>query len=134
VFRIIIIDDNTKLREQIKRLLISELPFLDVAGVSDEKQAFLEFGKKRSDLVLIDIRLAAENGLKLIKKIKLQYPFIPLVINTNNDSSEYRSEAASAGADYFLSKKTNTINELVSLIESIFLRESEDTSKTYECS
>jgi hypothetical protein len=38
----------------------------------------------------------------------------------NNDSSKYRSEAALVGAGYFLSKISNTINELVSLTESIF--------------
>jgi hypothetical protein len=37
-------------------------------------------------------------------------------------SPEYRSEAAQVGADYFLSKNSNTINELVTLAESIFLK------------
>ena len=132
MFKIIIIEDNIKLRKRMKRILISKLPFLSVAEASDEKETFSEIGENRPDLVIIDIRLAGENGLNLTKKIKMQYPFIPVVINTNNDSPEYRSEAAQVGADYFFSKKSNTINELVSLAESIFLKESEDTSKTYE--
>ena len=134
MFKIIIIEDNIKLRKRMKRILISKLPFLSVAEASDEKETFSEIGEKRPDLVIIDIRLAGENGLDLTKKIKMQYPFIPVVINTNNDSPEYRSEAAQVGADYFLSKKSNTINDLVSLAESIFLKESVDTSKTHECS
>ena len=80
-------------------------------------------------MVIIDIRLASENGLNLTKKIKMQYPFIPVVINTNNDSPEYRSEAAQVGADYFLSKNSNTINELVSLAKSIFSKASVTTNQ-----
>lgn len=129
MFRIIIIEGNIKLREQMKRILISKLPLLSVAEASDEKETFLDIVEKRPDLVLIDIRLPDENGLNLTKKIKMQYPFIPIVINTNNDSPEYRSEAALAGADYFLSKKSNTVNELVSLIKSIYFKTFADTNQ-----
>jgi DNA-binding NarL/FixJ family response regulator len=132
MFKILIIEDNIKLRKRIKKILISKLPFLSVAEASDENETFSEIEKKRPDLVMIDIRLAGENGLDLTKKIKMQYPSIPIAINTNNDSPEYKTAAVQVGADYFLSKKSNTINDLVSLAESIYLRESEDTSKTYE--
>jgi DNA-binding NarL/FixJ family response regulator len=50
----------------------------------------------------------------------MRYPSIPVVINTNNDSPEYWNEAALVGAGYFLLKRSNTINELVSLTGSIF--------------
>jgi DNA-binding NarL/FixJ family response regulator len=121
---IIIIEENIKLRKQIKRILISKLPFLSIAEASDEKETFLEIGETHPDLVIIDIQLAGENGLNLTKEIKMQYPHIPVVINTNNDSPEYQNEATLVGADYFLSKRSNTINELVTLIESIFSKAS----------
>jgi DNA-binding NarL/FixJ family response regulator len=133
MFKILIIEDNIKLRKRIKRILISKLPFLSVEEASDETEAFSEIEKKQPDLVIMDIRLAGENGLDLTKKIKMRYPFIPIVINTNNDSPEYKTAAVQVGADYFLSKTSNTINDLVSLAESIFLMGSEDTSNSYEC-
>jgi DNA-binding NarL/FixJ family response regulator len=122
--RILIVEDNIKLRKRIKEILLSKLSFLCVAEASDERETFLEIKKKRPDFFIIDIRLAGDNGLKLTKKIKMQYPSIPVVINTNKDSPEYRNEAAHVGADFFLSKKSNTINDLVSLTESIFSKES----------
>jgi DNA-binding NarL/FixJ family response regulator len=132
MFRILIVEYNSKLRERIKKILMSKLPFLSIAEASDEKETFLEIEKKRPDLVITDIRLAGENGLDLTEKIKLRYPSMPIVINTNNDSPEYKNAAIRVGADYFLSKKSNTINDLLSLAEFIFSRGSEDTSKTYE--
>jgi DNA-binding NarL/FixJ family response regulator len=109
---------------ELKKSYYQSFLFLCVAEASDERETFLEISIKRSDCVIIDIRLAGDNGLKLTKKIKMRYPSIPVVINTNNDSSEYRSEAAQVGAEYFLSKNSNTINDLVSLTESIFSNES----------
>jgi DNA-binding NarL/FixJ family response regulator len=133
MIKILIIDDNIKLRKRIKRILISKLSFISVAEASDEKEAFLEFEKKRPDLVFMDIQLAGESGLDLIKKIKLRYPTIPIAINTNNDSPEYKTAAVQVGADYFLSKISNTINDLVLLTESAFLGERQNTSGTFKC-
>jgi len=131
MLKTLIIEDNIKLRKRIKKILISKLPFLSVAEASDEKETFLEMGKKRPDLVIMEIRLASENGLNLIQKIKARYPLIPIAINTNNDSPEYKTAAVRVGADYFLSKNSNTINDLVSLAESIFIR-NENNTLTYE--
>ena len=133
MFRILIVEDNIKLRRRIKRILMSKLPFLSVAEASDEKETFSEIEKKRPDLVVMDIQLAAESGLNLTKKIKMRYPDIPVAINTNNDSPEYENAAVEVGADYFLSKKSNTINDLALLAESIFLKKSEVKINTYEC-
>jgi DNA-binding NarL/FixJ family response regulator len=129
--KILIIDDNIKLRKRIKRILISKLSFISVAEASDEKEAFFEIEKKTPDLVFMDIQLAGESGLDLTKKIKLQYPSIPIAINTNNDSPEYKTAAVQVGADYFLSKISNTINDLVLLTESVFIGERRNTSSTF---
>jgi len=122
MFNILIIDGNIKLRNRVKKILTSRLPFLIIAGASDEKQTFSEIEKSRPNLVIMEIRLPGERGLNLTKKIKMRYPLIPIAINTNSDSPEYKTASAHVGADYFLSKKSNTINDLVSLVESVYLR------------
>jgi DNA-binding NarL/FixJ family response regulator len=127
MFDILIIEDNVKLRQQIKSILVSKLTFLNVAEASDEKEAFLEIEKNRPDLVIMDIHLAAENGLYLTKMIKMRYPCIPIAINTNNDSPEYKTAAGKVGAEYFFSKKSNTINDLALLAGSIFLKKTFET-------
>ena len=132
MIKILIIDDNIKLRKRIKRILISKLSFISVAEASDEKEAFLEIEKKTPDLVFMDIQLAGESGLDLTKKIKLRYPTIPIAINTNNDSPEYKTAAGQVGADYFLSKISNTINDLVLLTESVFSGECQNTRGTFK--
>ena len=125
MFSIIIVEDNIKLRKRIKKILLSKCPSLNIEEASDENKAFSEIRKKQPILVIIAIRLAGDNGLHLAKKIKDQYPHIPVAINTNHDSSEYKTAAVKVGVDYFLSKKSNSINDLVSLTQSICLRRAE---------
>ena len=132
MIKILIIDDNIKLRKRIKRILLSKLSFISVAEASDEKEAFLEIEKKRPHLVFMDIQLSGESGLDLTKKIKLRYPSIHIAINPNNDSPEYKTAAVQVGADYFLSKISNTINDLVLLTESVFSGECQNTRGTFK--
>ena len=127
MLNILIIEDNIRLRQQIKSLLISILPFLVVGEASDEKEAFSEIEKNRPDLVIMDIHLASENGLNLTKMIKMRYPYIPIAINTHSDSPEYKTAADKVGVEYFLSKKSNTINDLALLAGSFFLKKTCDT-------
>jgi DNA-binding NarL/FixJ family response regulator len=130
--RILIIEHNASLRKRIKKILKSKLPFLKVAEASGEQEAFIEIKKERPDLIIMDIQLASENGIELTKMIKTRYPFIPVAVNTNNDSPEYKFAAGQVGANYFFSKNSNTINDIVSLAQSIFLKESKDSVLDYE--
>jgi DNA-binding NarL/FixJ family response regulator len=127
MLNILIIEDNIRLRQRIKSILKSKLPYLIVAEASDEKEAFSEIENNRPDLVIMDIHLAAENGLNLAKMIKMQYPYIPIAINTHSDSPEYKTAADQVGVEYFLSKKSNTINDLALLAGSIFFKKTCDT-------
>ena len=78
MLNILIIEDDIGLRQRIKSILISKLPFLYVAEASNEKDSFSEIEKSRPDLVIMDIHLAVENGLNLTKMIKMRYPSIPI--------------------------------------------------------
>jgi DNA-binding NarL/FixJ family response regulator len=77
----------------------------------------------------MDICLKKENGLDLVKKIKYVYPHTVITINSNCDSPEYRAEAVHKGADYFLSKTTNTVQDLFELVESIHFQKYEGISR-----
>jgi DNA-binding NarL/FixJ family response regulator len=67
----------------------------------------------------MDIRLENENGLNLIKKIREKYPEIIITVNSYSDSFEYQMEAVRAGAKFFLSKKSHSTEDLLTLIKTI---------------
>ena len=95
------------------------LPFVKITEASNSEEALKHIKQNKPKLILMDICLKKENGLDLVKKIKYVCPHTVITINSNCDSPEYRAEAVHKGADYFLSKTTNTIQDLFELVESI---------------
>jgi DNA-binding NarL/FixJ family response regulator len=133
MFKILIIEDDTKLRRRIKAILELRLPFVTVTEASSSEEALKHIGQNRPDFILMDIRLKKENGLDLVKKIKYACPDAVITINSNCDSPEYRAEAVHKGAHYFLSKTTNTIQDLFSLVESIHSLRSDNFNYNSSC-
>ncbi|MCJ7539084.1 MAG: response regulator [Desulfobacterales bacterium] len=119
MYNIMVVENDIKLRQRIKAILELKLPFVSVIEASDAKQTLKRIKQHHPEFILVDIRLAKENGLILAEKIKKEYPNIIITINSNCDTPEYQAEAKKVGADYFLSKKTNTIQDLLKLVQSI---------------
>ena len=119
MFKALIVENNTKLRQKMKAILELKLPFVVVNEASDTEETMKKIEIDPPNLVLMDIRLENENGLSLIKKIREKYPKIIITVNSYSDSFEYQMEAVRAGARFFLSKKSHSIEDLLTLIKSI---------------
>jgi DNA-binding NarL/FixJ family response regulator len=119
-FRALLVENNIELSKRIKDILESKLPFLSVDVAVSGRETFQQITVNRPDVIIMEIRLPDENGLVLAQKVKSLYPQIRLIINTNNDSPEYNTKATHIGADYFLSKKLNTINDLVLVVVALY--------------
>ena len=115
---LLIVDDNSMLRKTTRGILESRFPRLRIFEAGDGQEAFTQIHSHVPDLILMDIRLPGDNGLKLTRKIKNLYPKIVIVIFTNHDLPEYREAAFENGADFFLSKSSPN-RKLSTLVESI---------------
>ena len=116
---ILIVEDNIGLRKMMKDILVAELHFAIIAEASNVKETFIEISKKLPDIIIMDLKLKKENGLKLTQLIKEKHPKIVIAINSNYDSLEYRKEAQQKGADVFLSKKTNNVGDIIALTKFV---------------
>jgi two-component system nitrogen regulation response regulator GlnG len=120
--KILIIENDNKLRAKIKEILQSRLPSADIIEATDADTTFSALANDTPGLILMDIQLGGYNGLKLTEKIKLRYPQITIIINSNYDSIEYRVAAHQLGADYFFSKKDHSLNDIAFLIAEVSSR------------
>ena len=125
---ILIVEDNINLRKMMKDILVAELDFATIAEASNIEETFIEISKYLPDIIIMDLKLKKENGLKLTQLIKEKHPQIIIAINTNYDSLEYRKAAKQKGADVFLSKKTNNVGDIITLTKFVF----EDKSRQSE--
>jgi DNA-binding NtrC family response regulator len=98
--RILVVEDEDKLRRVIELQLLS-------AGFDVDKAATAEEGLRvvdRADLVLTDLKLPKMDGLEFLALIRRQNAQVPVVMMTAFGSVETAVEAMKAGATDFLLK------------------------------
>ena len=119
--KLLIVDDNPMLRETTRSILEFKFPNLSIFEAGDGKEALIQIHDNLPNLILMDIRLPGENGLKLTRKIKALYPEIVIIIFTNYDVQEYRDAAFKNGADFFFPKTSPSRKKLSETVEKIFV-------------
>jgi DNA-binding NarL/FixJ family response regulator len=120
--KILIVDDNSVLRETTRSILELKFPLLRIFEAGDGKEALTQIHDHLPDLILMDIRLPGENGLKLTRKIKDLYPKMVVIIFTSYDLPEYREAAFENGAEFFLSKSSRDGRRLTAVVESVLAK------------
>ncbi len=115
----LIVDDNTNFRRNIKDLLKSESN-IDVIGEAvDGHEAIHQAEKLMPDMILMDISMPRLNGIDATRRIKKTLPDLKIIILTLYDSEEYRKAAYSNGANGFVVKET-IYDELMPVIHDSF--------------
>jgi DNA-binding NarL/FixJ family response regulator len=112
--RVAIVDDHPVLREGTAALLAAQpgLEIVGVAGSVDEASALLS--TTEIDVVLLDIRLGTDSGLRLLSEPSAEErPAI--VVLTSYDYPQYADAAMRLGASGFV-LKTAPIDELIDAI------------------
>ena len=113
--RILIVEDNEKMRRMLKQTLSRALPDdLQFMECEDGLAAVEMHGHFMPDWVLMDIQLQNADGLRATEQIVGQYPQARVVIVTNYDEPEYRLEAKKAGArDYVLKENLLALVQII---------------------
>ena len=111
--RILLIDDDRTVRDQVRHLLESGACRVEEAGdVETARRAFERF---RPDLVLLDYSLPDGTALDLLPAFKRQEPDVPVLILTGHAEIALAVATIKAGADQFLTKpvELGTLRTLV---------------------
>lgn len=116
--QILIVDDNTILREGLRSLLASHQGFQVVDEAGDGQEAIQSVDKFLPDLVLMDLSMPRMNGIEATREIKKKWPGIKILAFTVQDSEEYIMAMLKAGADGYI-LKDSTHDELIQSIENI---------------
>jgi DNA-binding NarL/FixJ family response regulator len=117
--KMMLVEDNDKFRVHLEALLRSRFPSLIIEMAKDGKEALAKVRDFLPEIVFMDVRLPGQNGLKVTKEIKTNYPNTTVIILTGYDLPEYRQAAFDSGAAHFLSKETSTSQEIFQVVESL---------------
>lgn len=96
------VDDDYRVRESIESLVASAGHTPLVFASAEE---FLRSGAPELAICLItDVRMPGIDGLELQRRVRLQYPRLPVILITAHYDAEIRQKALSQGAAGFLHK------------------------------
>ncbi len=126
MFRTMLVEDNVIFRESLRDSLRLKFPSIEIIEAVNGAEALEKIGVLPPHLIFMDIRLPGQSGLELTEKIKTLYPDVMIIILTNYDIPEYREAAARFKADYFFSKDSMAIEEVIPLVKSRFCQKKAD--------
>lgn len=101
-FKVLVIDDETTLRESLKLAL--EAAGYDVQDARTGEEGLELFGQSPPDLVLLDHWLPGMNGDQVLQRMREDQPEIPVIIMTAQGSVELAVHLMKMGAFDFLVK------------------------------
>jgi DNA-binding NarL/FixJ family response regulator len=117
--KIMIIEDDPDFRRTLLILLTQRFPALVLKEAGSGEEAIEEIQSFSPDLVLTDIRLPGENGLRLTQKIRMKYPHMPIIVLTSYYDIEYEEAAYAAGATRFASKHETSAEEIICIVGNL---------------
>jgi len=114
----LIVDDHDAMRGSLCDKIKNSFSNCVCLQAGSAEQALSLIGTRTADIVLMDIELPKMNGIAAVRRIKAVAPGTEVVVISIHDSTQYRNEAAAAGADGFVSKR-NMRAELVPLLTQL---------------
>jgi len=116
--RILVVDDEPQIRDLLSVYLIRQ--GFDVVTAASSQETLESLDKNAIDMVVLDIGLADEDGLKLLEDIKKNRPKVRVVMLTGMGFVEdLLQEAHQKGADGYVSKIV-PLDELLTAIKRGF--------------
>jgi CheY-like chemotaxis protein len=115
--RILLIDDNRRVREEIINIL--ELEGFEVATAENGRTGLERIQADRPDLVLCDLMMPDMDGYETLKAIRANpaTATLPVVLLTARDDETCQSRCADLGADDYVTKPFKIL-ELIQTVQA----------------
>lgn len=98
--KILVVDDEESIRE-LYRAELSDDGY-EVALAGDGIQALAQFDSFRPDLVTLDVKMPALDGIEVLRRIRVKNPTIPVVLLTA--FGEFRQDFNTWASDAYVVK------------------------------
>jgi DNA-binding NarL/FixJ family response regulator len=106
--RLLLVEDNRILRESIASMFKKRADMHVVGNISSSGDIEQTIGKLKPDIILIDLMLANQNSLELVKLIREQFKEIEIIVMGLIPTQKAFSEYIEAGVVGFVLKEADT--------------------------
>jgi NarL family two-component system response regulator YdfI len=115
--RVVIADDHPIVRTGLRLMLGMEEGIELVGEAADGVAAIQLIGSLQPDVVLMDLRMPAMDGLEAIERIRAEWPHIAVIVLTTYDEDDLMLRSLQAGVRGYLLKES-TLDTVLQAIES----------------
>lgn len=122
-FKILVIDDDVRLRGLLERYLSEQGFYVRAAASSEQMDRLLE--REIFHLMVLDLMLPGEDGLSICRRLRQKNNEIPIVMLTAKGDEVDRIIGLELGADDYLAKPFNP-RELLARIRAVLRRRGKD--------
>jgi two-component system, NarL family, invasion response regulator UvrY len=117
VRKVLLVDDHPVVRQGIARILAAEISDLALSEAVDGASAIELLRARPPHLILLDLTLPGESGLSLLRKIRREFPSIPVMIVSMHPADQFAQRALQAGAVGYVAKDSDP-QELVQAVSA----------------
>lgn len=118
MIRVVLVDDQTLVRQGVKSLLSLAENIQVIAEAGDGQQAIDTIPGLKPDVVLMDMRMPVKSGLEAVQELSATGLLPPTIILTTFDDDELVLAGIKAGAKGYLLKDVS-LEQLVEAIEVV---------------
>ena len=104
MIRIVLVDDQTLVRQGIRSLLELAGDIAIVAEAGDGDEGIAAIRRERPDVVLLDLRMPKKGGVEVLRVLRATNALPPTIVLTTFDDDEALLDAVRAGAKGYLLK------------------------------
>jgi DNA-binding NarL/FixJ family response regulator len=110
--RVLLVDDHTIVREGLKRILEATDDGWQIIEEGSGFQALESLRRGACNLVIVDLSMPGMSGLELIRRVRAEWPRLPMLVLSMHAEEEYALRAFKAGANGYVTKDS-AADELV---------------------
>lgn len=116
--RILIIDDNVELAENMREIIELEHDGAEVSIAQSGEQGLERLGSESFDLVITDMRMPGLSGLDVVRHLRKHMPAVPALVMTAYAEERMLEEARRRGALGVVVKPVD-LDSLVSFVRNV---------------
>lgn len=106
--QILVADDHALIRAGLRRVLEATDDMVVVGETSNGAEVLSSLNARLPDVLLLDFSMPGSSGFGLIRRVRGDYPFLPVLVLTAHAEEHYAVRVMRAGASGFLSKDVAT--------------------------
>ncbi|NBS48527.1 MAG: response regulator, partial [Betaproteobacteria bacterium] len=117
--KILVVDDDSRIRELLKRYLTQE--GFDVSLAEDGKALNRVLLRETPDLIVLDLMMPGEDGLSICRRLRAANDRTPIIMLTAKGEDVDRIVGLEIGADDYIGKPFNP-RELLARVHAVLRR------------